>query len=122
MARYEHIKIFQCAYILTLDLYMITKNFNREFKYTLGEKIKIAAHELLDEIRTVNSLPDREKLENFSKIDFKKENLRIYLRLAYDSKAIGTGQLKTTNEKIEEVGRQLGGWQKWTAKQIELAV
>jgi len=122
MARYEQIRICQCAYMLTLDLYAMTKNFNRDFKYTLGEKIKIASHELLDIIRTVNSLPDTEKPGHFPEIDFKKENLRIYVRLAFDSKAISAGQLKIVNEKIEEVGRQLGGWQKWTTEKNKSVV
>lgn len=115
MAQYQHIPVFQCAYILTIDLYKIVKNFNKDFKYTLGEKIKISAHELLDSVREINSFSDQEKLKYFSKIDFKKENLRIYLRLAYDLQVISAGQLKMTNEKIEEIGRQLGGWQKWLA-------
>lgn len=40
MPRYEHIRIFQCAYMLVLDIYKTTKNFSREYKYTLGEKLK----------------------------------------------------------------------------------
>ena len=43
MSRYEHIRIFQCAYMLTIEIYKTAGNFNREFKYTLGEKLKNAA-------------------------------------------------------------------------------
>jgi len=117
MARYEHIRIFQCVYILTLEIYRTTKNFNKEYKYTLAEKLKNTVHELLDLIIETNSLPDSEKEKYFSQIDFKKEHLRIYLRIAFDLKIIGDGQLKVLNEKIEEIGRQLGGWQKWTVEQ-----
>jgi hypothetical protein len=55
-------------------------------------------------------------LEYFSEIDFRKENLRIYIRIAFELQVISPGQFKILNEKIEEVGRQLGGWQKWTSK------
>lgn len=116
MARYEHIRIFQCAYNLTLDVYRMTKNFSKEYKYTLGEKSKICAHELLDLIMKTNSLPDNEKARYFPLIDFKKENLRVYLRIAFDLKIIGAGRLKEFNLKIEEIGKQLGGWRRWTAK------
>ena len=116
MARYEHIKIFQCAYILTIEIYKTTGNFGREFKFTLGEKIKNAAHEILDAIMRVNSLPDKDKPAGLSEIEFKKENLRIYLRIACDLKLISPGRVGILNEKIEELGRQLGGWQKWTAQ------
>jgi len=116
MARYEHIKIFQCAYLLTLEVYKTTKNFSKEYKYTLAEKLKNIAHELLDLIMQTNTLPDKEKSKLFLLIDFKKENLRIYLRIACDLKIISGGRLGELNTKIEEIGRQLGGWQKWTAK------
>ena len=116
MVRYEHIRIFQCAYMLTIEAYKITANFGREFKFTLGEKIKNIAHEMLDLIMRTNSLPDNEKHKFFPEIDFKKENLRVYLRIACDLKQVSPGRLGAINEKIEEVGRQLGGWQKWTAK------
>ena len=117
MARYEHIKIFQCAYILTIEIYKTTGNFSREFKYTLGEKLKNASHNLLNIIRKVNSLPDKEKQKYFEEIDFRKENLRIYLRIACDLKLISSSRLGILNESIEEIGRQLGGWQKYVFKQ-----
>lgn len=61
-------------------------------------------------------MPDKEKQKYFPGIDFKKENLRVYLRIAADLKLISPGRLGVLNERIEELGRQLGGWQKWTAK------
>lgn len=115
MPRYEHIKIFQCAYMLTIEIYKTTGNFSREFKFTLGEKLKNAAHEVLDAIMRVNSMPDAEKLKYFPDLDFKKENLRLYLRIATDLKLISPGRLGVLSEKIEELGKQLGGWQKWAA-------
>lgn len=116
MVRYDHIKIFQCAYLLTVEIYRTTSNFGREYKFTLGEKIKDAAHDVLDLIMKANALPDTEKQKYFSEIDYKKENLRVYLRIACDLKQVSPGRLGAINEKIEEVGRQLGGWQRWAAK------
>jgi hypothetical protein len=122
MSRYEHIKIFQCAYILAVEIYKTSKNFSKEYKYTLGENLKNSVHGLLDIIMRTNALSDNEKMKFFPEIDFKKEHLRVYVRIAFDLNVIGPGQFKILNEKIEEVGRQLGGWQKYTAKQNGLAV
>jgi len=119
MARYEHLRIFQCAYDLVVEIYKITKNFNREYKYTLGEKLKESSHELLDIIRKVNSLPNKEKTKYFEMIDFKKENLRIYLRIACELKLISVNRLGLFNESIEEIGRQLGGWQKYVLNKVD---
>ena len=115
MSRYEHIRIFQCAYMLTIEIYKTTKNFGKEFKFTLGEKLKNSAHEILDAIMRVNSMSDKEKQAHFSEIDFKKENLRVYLRIACELKLVSPGRLGVLNEKIEELGKQLGGWSRWTA-------
>jgi hypothetical protein len=116
MPRYEHIRIFQCAYILTVEIYKTTAGFSREFRHTLGERLKNAAHGILDAVMRINAMPDEEKQKYFPEIDFKKENLRVCLRIAAELKLISPGRLGTLNEKIEEIGRQLGGWQKWTTK------
>ena len=57
MPNYKDIKIFQCAYNLTLDIYRITSKFTKEYKYSLGGKMKDISHELLD-------LIDRYKIRN----------------------------------------------------------
>ncbi len=113
MARYDHISIFQSVYILTLEIYKTTKNFSKEYKYTLGERLKTIAHEILDLVMKTNAMSGKEKLSGIAEIDNKKEALRIHLRLAFDLKVISRGQLGVFNEKIEEIGKQLGGWQKW---------
>jgi hypothetical protein len=48
MAKYEHLSIFQKASDLMVRIYQETHNFPREYKYSLGQKIKDACLELLD--------------------------------------------------------------------------
>ena len=38
--RYEHTQIFQKIYQLVLTVYKVVSNFKREYKYSLGEKLK----------------------------------------------------------------------------------
>jgi hypothetical protein len=113
MSRYDHTPIFQSTYILTIEIYKITKNFGKEYKYTLGERLKNISHDLLELIMNTNSAQGKEKLAGILLIDKKKEILIIHLRLAFDLKLIGGEQLGIFNRKIEEIGKQLGGWQKW---------
>ena len=114
MAQYYHIAIFQSAYLLTLEIYKTTKNFQKEYKYTLGEKLKVISAELLDLIVLANSAD--KKFELLQKLDNRLETLRIHTRLAFDLKIISPGKLEIINKQIEDIGRQIGGWQKW-AKQ-----
>ena len=46
MARYQHLPIYKMTYELLLKVMNITKNFPKEFKYTLGEKLKDELMEL----------------------------------------------------------------------------
>jgi uncharacterized membrane protein YbaN (DUF454 family) len=48
MAKYEHLLIFQKSYDLMVRIYQETHNFPREYKYSLGQKIKDVCLELLD--------------------------------------------------------------------------
>ena len=111
MARYDHTPIFHKTYVLTVNTYKATSSFKREYKYTLGEKTKLLCNDLLDLIVVVNSAEN--KLEPLEKLNNKLETLRIHLRLAFDLKAISRGQLGELNRQTEEIGRQIGGWQKW---------
>ena len=114
MAQYFHTAIFQSTYILTLEIYKTTCNFKKEYKYTLGEKLKVISGELLDLIVLANSAD--KKIELLQKLDNRLETLRIHIRLAFDLKIITPGKLEIINKQIEVIGRQVGGWQKW-AKQ-----
>jgi hypothetical protein len=98
---------------LTFNVYKIIHNFKKEYKYTLGEKLKLICHDLLDLIVIINSSKD--KLEHIKKLNIKLETLRIHLRLAFDLKVVSAGQLGEINRQIDEIGRQIGGWQKWAA-------
>lgn len=113
---YNHTPIFQSVYILTIEIYKVTKNFKKEFKYTLGERLKNITHDMLELVMKINSLPVAQKPLKLLELDYQKENLKIHLRMALDFKMISRGQSGVLNTRIEEIGRQIGGWQKWAAK------
>ncbi len=114
MSKYDHTPIFQKSYILTVHIYRASSNFKREYKYTLGEKLKNLCNELLDLVVEANSA--KEKIKFIEKLDKKLETLRIHLTLSYDLKAISPGQMEVLNKQINEIGKQIGGWQKWAVK------
>lgn len=39
MAIYLHLPVYKASYDLLVELFKFTKDFNREYKYTLGESI-----------------------------------------------------------------------------------
>lgn len=111
MARYNHLPIFQRSYDLTLEIYRTTHNFPREYKYTLGQKMKEISNELLDWIVVINS--QKNKTPYFSRIKLQTERLRIQVRVAHDLKIIKSQRLEFLNRIIEEISMQISGWEDW---------
>jgi hypothetical protein len=113
MARYDHLPLFKAAYDLSLDAYKITRNFSREYKYTIGERIKNATHEIMDLIMEANSAQNRDKAECLDRVLNKTEKLKIYLRLSCDLKALSPAILGRMAERMEIVGKQANSWKNW---------
>ncbi len=40
MSRYDELPVYKASYDLLLEIFQFTKNFNKEFKYTVGESLK----------------------------------------------------------------------------------
>ncbi len=88
----------------------MTKDYEREYKYTLGENIKTVSHDILDLIIETNSSNDKNKAEVLKKILIKIERLNLYLRISCDLKIISPKQFGNSAEKIGEVEKQVMGW------------
>ncbi|HEX7410996.1 MAG TPA: four helix bundle protein [Bacteroidales bacterium] len=86
MAQYEHLPVFKKSYDLLLAIYQSVSMFGKEFKYTIGEKLKNEALELIVCIYKVNS-----RVNKLSMITEAKEHLgvtRLYIRITKDLKQI----------------------------------
>ena len=114
MARYEHVRVFQLSYNLTLKIYKISSNFKKEHKYILGEKLILISHKILDFIVEANSL--EKKSDVLRRLNLELESLRIYIRIAMDLKLISFGFFEDINKNMLEIGQQIGAWQKWSLK------
>ena len=40
MGHYDELPVYKASYDLLVEIFKFTKNFNREYKYTVGESIK----------------------------------------------------------------------------------
>lgn len=47
MARYDELPVYKASYDLLVEIFQFTKNFKREFKYTVGESLKKETLELI---------------------------------------------------------------------------
>ena len=111
MSTYDNLPVYRASYDLLVELFRFTKDFSREYKFTLGESIKKETVEMITNIYRANSTFANRK----EKIQSARENIetiRLFLRLLKDLNQVDLKKFVSLNEKIESVSRQLAGWQK----------
>jgi hypothetical protein len=47
MATYDNLPVYKASYDLLLALFQVTKNFSREYKYTVGQELKQEAVKMI---------------------------------------------------------------------------
>lgn len=111
MSTYDNLSVYRASYDLLVELFRFTKNFSREYKFTLGENIKKETVEMITNIYRANSsfLGRKEKIQSARE---NVETIRLFLRLLKDLRQVDLKKFVFLNEKIESVSRQLTGWEK----------
>jgi uncharacterized protein YpuA (DUF1002 family) len=110
MATYFHLPVYKASYDLVLEMFKAIKDFNREYKYTLGENIKKEAVEMITNIYRANS--SFSKKSHLEKAREEIETIRIFFRLTKDLRQVGLERFVDINEKIENVSKQLAAWER----------
>lgn len=111
MAIYYDLPVYKKTYDLILELFNLSSNLPKAYKYTLGERIQLDAIEVIINIYKANV--SIEKLEYISKSREHIEIIRLMIRILYDTKQINLKRMIVINKKIEEISKQLVGWQKY---------
>ena len=109
MATYNHLPVYKASYDLLVELFRFTKDFNREYKYTLGESIKKETIEMITNIYRANSTYSKTAIIQSARKNV--EVIRLFLRLLKDLKQVSLKKFVFLNEKIESVSKQLTAWQ-----------
>lgn len=112
MSIYLYLPVYKASYDLVLEIFRTIKEFNREYKYTLGESIKKEAIEMITDIYRANSSFSKEP--HIKKAREKIETIRIFFRLARDLRQVGLKRFVDVNEKIENISKQLTAWERST--------
>jgi len=93
---------------LLLDIFKLTKDFNREYKYTIGEELKKETTSMILNIYHANSSKYRMKYIVSSQDNI--EVIRLLIRLLKDLKLIKVDKIAKLNLSIEELSKQLTAW------------
>ena len=110
MAHYNNLPVYRSSYNLLLDIYNLTKNFSREYKYTLGQELKQAGFDLIRFIYQANQAKEKAKaLESAREI---LEIIKLQFRLLKDLRQINLEKFVNLSQALEDISRQLAGWHK----------
>ena len=78
----------------------------------MGQKIEQSFLTTLEYTFTAAYLPPEQKIILLGKTISKLDVLKFFLQLAWESKLIPTEKYANLSERLEEIGRMLGGWKK----------
>ena len=95
---------------MLLGIFRFTKEFSREYKYTVGENLKNETIELIILIYRANSKKDKQ--ETLQRAREHIEVIRLLIRLLKDLQQINLKKYVTINKLVENVSKQITGWQK----------
>jgi four helix bundle protein len=110
MALYDTLPVYKASYDLMLMVFEFCRHFRKEYKYTLGEKLKNETLEMIMNIYRANSKADKSQLLQNARENI--EVVRLLFRLTKDLKLIPLNKFISINEKIENISKQLTGWQR----------
>ncbi|HPF94389.1 MAG TPA: four helix bundle protein [Tenuifilaceae bacterium] len=114
MAQYSELPVYKAAYDLLLQVFGMVHNLSKEYKYSLGEKIKNEITELLSNIYRANR--STQKNQHLEEARENLELVRLYIRILKDTQQIGINKYVSINQNMEGVSKQLAGWHKSTEK------
>lgn len=108
MALYYDLPVYKDVYRHILKIYEYTKEFPKEYKYTLGQDMKKDGLQLVRSIYRANKEKDKRKyLESFLD-DF--EVLKLEIRICTDMKILSLRKQAELSLLMDTIGKQITGW------------
>ena len=108
LALYYDLNVFKDVYKLILMVFEFTKDFPREYKYTLGQDMKRDAIQLVRSIYRANKAKDKKQYLEAFLDDF--EILKLEVRLCRDMKILSIKKQAEVSVLMDGIGKQITGW------------
>lgn len=110
MAQYYDLPVYKDTYKLLRLIFEYTKEYPREYKYTLGQDMKRDGLSLVRSIYRANrSTNKKEYLEEFLD-DF--EIIKLEVRLSYDMRILAIKHHAEISKLMDDIGKQINAWRR----------
>jgi hypothetical protein len=110
MRSQQELPIIRAYYDFVLWLSPKIAKFPRDRRFVLGERIERQLYAILEDLIRAKYRKDRKSI--LEQVNLGLEILRFQLRLAKDLRCLSLKSYGLASEKMVDVGRQVGGWQK----------
>jgi hypothetical protein len=110
MALSSTLPIYRVTYELLQVATRITRDMPRDYKQSLGNKVRDECVELVVLIYRANC--SRDKRHHLEELQEHLQVVTLLLRLSKDMQLISTKQFAQTVELTDQIGRQSSGWLK----------
>ena len=110
MAQYQHLPIYKQTYDVLLRVMVATRDFPREYKFTLGQQLKDELIELVVMIYRANSAES--KKQHIESILERIQAIQLLTRLSHDMRVLARRHYAALSEMTDNLGRQAQGWLK----------
>lgn len=108
MALYTSLPIYKATYDLLKVCTLTIKNFPRDFKFSLGDKLRNEIVELVVKIYKANS--SKNKIEHLDDIIERIQAIKLLIRLSKDLHLLNVKRFSEISELIESISKQTQGW------------
>ena len=109
MTTVNNLPVYKESYDLLLGFFQVAKQFNREYKFTLGEQVKEEIIALVLDVYRANSVRT-DRLKHIQSARERVEVIRLLLRLLRDLRQLPLDKFVVLNTRLESISRQLTGW------------
>lgn len=104
------IPIIKKVYEIYRDFHKLRTKVSKADRYTIFQKCDNLILELLEELFEASQLYKSQKLSVLEKAGRKLSLMRIFFRLLKDVGSIDLKTYASFEERIDEIGRMIGGW------------
>ncbi len=109
----KELPVIRSFYDLILWLVPKIAKFPRDHRFVLGERMERQLYGILENLIRARYAPNRRPILRQVNVDL--EILRFQTRLAKDLKCLALRSYGLAAERLVQIGRQVGGWEKQSA-------
>jgi hypothetical protein len=111
MAVYSNLPVFKASYDLMIEVFNMCGSLSKDYRYTVGERLKNVLMDLMLGIYEANLSPD-DRVEILGRCRRYMVETKLYLRMLHDLKRLSTGRFAAMSEQVDVISTQVTAWHK----------